>query len=1441
MSVLGLAADFFDDFEGPGLDRAKWPGIHGGVSIVSGRLELQPLTGYSSVSSSEWFDLTSSQFAIEAVRANLGGTGQSIMTVRTSSGNTLQFICTDGQLVFRMTRGATVTDHQVPYEATAHRWWRVHETGGTARWETSPDGRAWTLRHSASLPFSVAKTHLSLDAGSYGSPASTTTFRVGFVNIEALWDWGQYAIFDDFALMPSMVVDSDWYFGQWYLPPASAPYGGVSIADRTAGEGKVMRIDLQEDEYARLRSWRQRLRDVDFSCDILIHERTAEEPLEWHSPRMLWRMSSTAETYYQVQFGIDGWEIGRFLNGNYTKIGEGRYGLTPGVSYRVRVVHYRNTIVIYRSDGDPTNEENLTSAPMIEMGRTVDNSHDALDQLGWVGFSGASVKFDVSTIRALPSTTPPQGEVSPMMRQRRWGSFAAGSPSDGGTALEDLVTLTGKDFEIASWFQSWDEPWYASEAITTTAGGRRDALVAWEPFNRKTQDIIDGVYDEYIDQFALDIANHPGIVWLRPFHEMNGDWYPWSATYGATYEYEWVSNETSSPAHLAEAWKHVVDRFRALDINNVRWVFNVNAEDVPWDAPFEDYYPGGEYVDAVGIDGYNFGDSPEVWWNWVTFEEIMTQPYNRLVAMAPDKEVWICEFASKEPAKNDGAPADPAHSKATWVRQMMESDKFPALTTLVWFNENKERDWRMNSSPEVLQTFIEQFRMSGDVLPEPFALDLVELEIFDGVEWEPYLCDARDVRVTRGGDPDPVSPSTQVGTLAAIFVNAADPTTDVAVRPNSLVRLVVKNSGVPLFTGRLQDIETTYDHGGNKFIAVTVADGVQSLANTMRYGAVTEGAAGFEPWHERLQRLCRSANTETNPPTAPAPELIWSGVTNSSAGWHLWGSTRSGTSRSVRANPLGYFALRTSTTTSVSFAPGALGVYRSLTGLEPGRQYTFTSQVRSTGVPSSYMAGVPLSSGTQWGPVANVSGPSGGVVEVTFIATATSHQIRISTGASVLSRSGSVGQEIEALSILSANLYLHNPDDPYMMQDVVYESTLANHFSLVQNSVGGRWWVDRNNVVQFSRARQEVPLEAHFSDDHSGTPQSVIIGTRTNLYRNPRSGRALTNTGGFTGESTVTRTTEQSWTGEYSVKAEVNAVNNRCGVRFADHAIIPAGTNVHLSLMVYLDPDNVGTQDWSGLHVQFDGPWQVVLIPPVTPGVWTEVTASVVLDADMTAVRVGFRAMENWAVGDKAYFDAITLSTEPGPPFHGDMPDTPDTTYEWLGTPDSSLSVESKYAVRDVLDPLHTCYTDIEKSFDTRDVVNDLLIINNGRMEDPDQPGNWIATHPEQIWSATSPESVREWGARQEHLEVSIHAPGEELQQRGQEILGALATPRVRVRTVRFNGLQFPQIAQNLDVMSRVKVTREDHVGDYRVLGIRHDMTPTSWDVLLDLTEDTKL
>jgi hypothetical protein len=147
-----------------------------------------------------------------------------------------------------------------------------------------------------------------------------------------------------------------------------------------------------------------------------------------------------------------------------------------------------------------------------------------------------------------------------------------------------------------------------------------------------------------------------------------------------------------------------------------RWVWCVNVTDSPNRAGnrVEDYYPGSSYVDVLGFDGYNWGDSGAGTFRWTAAADLLGTPqggatrsiYDRLAGLHPTAPIWWCELGCKDPARDDGptpgvSPANPGRSKAQWYADALKLTGFPRLTTLVAFDTVKERDWRLLADPAV--------------------------------------------------------------------------------------------------------------------------------------------------------------------------------------------------------------------------------------------------------------------------------------------------------------------------------------------------------------------------------------------------------------------------------------------------------------------------------------------------------------------------------------------------------------------------------------------------------------------------------------------------------------------------------------------------------------------------------------------------------------------
>jgi len=253
--------------------------------------------------------------------------------------------------------------------------------------------------------------------------------------------------------------------------------------------------------------------------------------------------------------------------------------------------------------------------------------------------------------------------------------------------LKALETRVGGSFALAHWYTSWDLP-YDPVPVNNLLAHGRIPFVTWQAHRQSLPDIISGRYDSYIKTWAHGVRDAAGVVYVRIFPEMNGDWAPWNG----------------DPEAMKAAWKHVVDLFRAEGVRNVKWVFTPNVTDEPRvpENAMELYYPGADYVDVIGLDGYNWGTTrPNI--GWRTYEEVFEAGYDRITSLG-DQPVWLAEVASAELGGDKGG----------WVDDMLTSTAFPRIKAIVWFNEDKETDWRMESSAGSLDAFRKHFEVLAE-------------------------------------------------------------------------------------------------------------------------------------------------------------------------------------------------------------------------------------------------------------------------------------------------------------------------------------------------------------------------------------------------------------------------------------------------------------------------------------------------------------------------------------------------------------------------------------------------------------------------------------------------------------------------------------------------------------------------------------------------------
>jgi hypothetical protein len=256
-------------------------------------------------------------------------------------------------------------------------------------------------------------------------------------------------------------------------------------------------------------------------------------------------------------------------------------------------------------------------------------------------------------------------------------------------------SVTSKELAVVTWYVNFYEDFPATYCDMVRSLGAVPMIV-WEPHlqvSSTLEAIARGDFDYLLSSFATAAKNWGHRMFLRPMHEMNGDWYPWSG-----------SANNSSPEAYVRAWKKIHDVFSFAGAANVTFVWSVNHLNVPQNSwnHIGNYYPGNDYVDWVGIDGYNRMATASLS-SYESFTELFSNAYSSMESVAPGKPVMISEFSCA-----DGP------DKGTWITDSFSSMEagFDKVKVFVWFNCDKEEDWRVNSNPASLASYEAAMRNS---------------------------------------------------------------------------------------------------------------------------------------------------------------------------------------------------------------------------------------------------------------------------------------------------------------------------------------------------------------------------------------------------------------------------------------------------------------------------------------------------------------------------------------------------------------------------------------------------------------------------------------------------------------------------------------------------------------------------------------------------------
>jgi hypothetical protein len=303
--------------------------------------------------------------------------------------------------------------------------------------------------------------------------------------------------------------------------------------------------------------------------------------------------------------------------------------------------------------------------------------------------------------------------------------------------LEDLLSYEKAAGKKAAWVYFSDNWYHGRDFPSNTASWIKDhgSIPYIRLMLRSDSDtnhaepvftidnILAGDFDNDLRVWMKDAKklNYPILVEYGP--EMNGDWFSWNGKWngkGITNNYG-DQNYPNGPEKFRDAYRRIIDISREEGAYNIQWVFHVNSEDSPdvsWNM-MENYYPGDDYIEIIGISAYGTQmpdeDSAE------SFSNQMDSIYSRIEKMAGSKPIIISEFASA---------LNPYVSQDKWAKDAfasISSGRWPKLAGFSWWNEKwknddnskHDSDLKIQSSITLQKIFNEYVANDPNILGEP--------------------------------------------------------------------------------------------------------------------------------------------------------------------------------------------------------------------------------------------------------------------------------------------------------------------------------------------------------------------------------------------------------------------------------------------------------------------------------------------------------------------------------------------------------------------------------------------------------------------------------------------------------------------------------------------------------------------------------------------------
>ncbi len=206
------------------------------------------------------------------------------------------------------------------------------------------------------------------------------------------------------------------------------------------------------------------------------------------------------------------------------------------------------------------------------------------------------------------------------------------------------------------------------------------------------QNIIDGKFDNDLQSWGKSAKKVKKKLIVEYGLECNNPCFPWSGSNngGKAKDGFGCKDIPDGPERFIAAYRHVIQQVRLGGANNITWVFHADAYDDPeedWNR-LENYYPGDEWVDWIGLSIYGAQTCDQT--GAEQFTDVLDRIYPRLTKLT-NKTVVISEFGTVKNNKET--------NQAEWADDALTNillNRWPRVIGFSWWSSK----WQNDDKPE---------------------------------------------------------------------------------------------------------------------------------------------------------------------------------------------------------------------------------------------------------------------------------------------------------------------------------------------------------------------------------------------------------------------------------------------------------------------------------------------------------------------------------------------------------------------------------------------------------------------------------------------------------------------------------------------------------------------------------------------------------------------